>query len=94
MPKLCPVCGPVLSTFCMIIAVWGVVFLALLGLFFNLQAVTLFPDLHFGENETYSVQTVEDKYSAKATQCWISAGMYAVTFVIVYIQNRWNPPVL
>uniref|UniRef100_A0A914Q1S7 Ribonuclease kappa n=2 Tax=Panagrolaimus TaxID=55784 RepID=A0A914Q1S7_9BILA len=94
MAKLCPVCGPVLSTFCMIISVWGVVFLALLGLFFNLQAVTLFPDLHFEEHEEYRTELVEEKYSLKAQQCWMAAGLYLATFVFVYIQNRWNPPVL
>jgi ribonuclease kappa len=94
MAKFWPVCGPVLSTFCMIISVWGVVFLALLGLFFNLQAVTLFPDLHFEEHEKYSVELVEDKYSKKATQCWIAAGLYLGTFAFVWLQNRWNAPVL
>lgn len=35
----------------MVMSVWGVVFLGLLSLFFYLQAVTLFPDLHFGEED-------------------------------------------
>jgi hypothetical protein len=35
----------------MIMSVWGVVFLGLLGLFFYTNAVTLFPDLGFEENE-------------------------------------------
>ena len=33
----------------MVISVWGVVFLGLLGVFFYIRAVTLFPDLHFPE---------------------------------------------
>lgn len=32
-------------SFSMIMSVWGIVFLGLLGLFFYMNAVTLFPDL-------------------------------------------------
>ena len=59
-----------------------------------MQAVTLFPDLHWGEHEEYSIETVEKKYAAKATQCWVAAGLYLGTFVFVWIQNRWNPSIL
>lgn len=38
-------------SFSMVMSVWGVVFLGLLGVFFYLQAVTLFPDLHFAEEK-------------------------------------------
>ncbi|KAK6036045.1 hypothetical protein COOONC_26450 [Cooperia oncophora] len=41
--------GPKMSAFCMVMSVWGVIFLGLLGVFFYVQAVTLFPDLHFSE---------------------------------------------
>lgn len=36
----------------MVMSVWGVVFLGLLGVFFYVQSVTLFPDLHFPEEES------------------------------------------
>jgi len=64
--KLCPICGPKLSAFwlnfltnliknqnffSMIMSVWGAIFLGLLGLFFSLHAVTLFPDLHFDKEQ-------------------------------------------
>ncbi|VDM80174.1 unnamed protein product [Strongylus vulgaris] len=41
--------GPKASAFCMVMSVWGIIFLGLLGVFFYLQAVTLFSDLHFSE---------------------------------------------
>lgn len=94
MGKIFPICGPFLSTFCMIISVWGIIFLGLLGLFFNMKAVTLFPDLHMEEHEHYSPQLMEEKYANKATQCWIAAGFYVVTFAVVWVQNRFNPPLL
>ncbi|KAE9551191.1 hypothetical protein FO519_005604 [Halicephalobus sp. NKZ332] len=94
MGKIFPICGPTLSTFCMIISVWGVVFLGLLGLFFSMKAVTLFPDLHLEESSKFDVHEVEERYVAKATQCWIAAGLYAVTFIGVWLQNRYNPPLL
>ncbi|KAH7729367.1 Protein F49C12.12 [Aphelenchoides avenae] len=74
----------------MVMSVWGIVFLGLLGVFFYINAVTLFPDLHFTENETLTKQTVEDKYQEKAVQCWIAAGMYVVTLIIVFWQNKFN----
>uniref|UniRef100_A0A0N4YYV3 DC_STAMP domain-containing protein n=1 Tax=Nippostrongylus brasiliensis TaxID=27835 RepID=A0A0N4YYV3_NIPBR len=49
MRKVCPLLGPKASAFCMVMSVWGIIFLVLLGVFFYLQAVTLFPDLHFSE---------------------------------------------
>ena len=36
-------------------SVWGVIFLGLLGVFFYMQAVTLFPDLHFNEDEEMKI---------------------------------------
>uniref|UniRef100_A0A8R1TQL3 Uncharacterized protein n=1 Tax=Onchocerca volvulus TaxID=6282 RepID=A0A8R1TQL3_ONCVO len=81
--RLCPLCGPKLSAFCMIMSVWGVVFLGLLGVFFYVQAVNLFPDLHFEQEEP-------DKYAEKATQCWVAAGMYLVTLIVVFWQNKFN----
>lgn len=39
----------------MIISIWGVIFLGLLGLFFYMQAVTLFPDLPFTTEEIQSL---------------------------------------
>ncbi|CAI4224460.1 unnamed protein product [Auanema sp. JU1783] len=89
MGKICPILGPTTSAFCMIMSVWGVVFLGLLGVFFYTQAVTLFPDLHFTE-ENPSTGVIEAKYSEKATQCWIAAGMYGVTLILVFWQNKFN----
>jgi len=77
----------------MIMSVWGIVFLGLLGVFFYMQAVTLFPDLHFDEKQErsgLSSDVIEAKYSEKAVQCWIAAGMYVVTLIIVFWQNKFN----
>ncbi|KAK6113428.1 putative integral membrane protein [Brugia pahangi] len=92
--KLCPICGPKLSAFCMVMSVWGVFFLGLLGVFFYVQAVNLFPDLHFEQDEAgalpLTTAVIEDKYAEKATQCWVAAGMYLVTLIIVFWQNKFN----
>uniref|UniRef100_A0A7E4VGN9 Transmembrane protein n=1 Tax=Panagrellus redivivus TaxID=6233 RepID=A0A7E4VGN9_PANRE len=94
MAKFFPFCGPALSAFCMIMSVWGVIFLGLLGVFFHAQAVTLFPDLALDHHANLDVATVEETYAKKATQCWIAAGLYLGTFVVIFIQNRFNPPLL
>ena len=75
----------------MVMSAWGVVFLGVLGVFFYLQAVTLFPDLHF-ENEEDAIDNmkVEQTFGEKAQQCWIAAGMYLVTLVLVFWQNKFN----
>ncbi|VDL72100.1 unnamed protein product [Nippostrongylus brasiliensis] len=96
MRKVCPLLGPKASAFCMVMSVWGIIFLGLLGVFFYLQAVTLFPDLHFSEESKeggHAAPTIEDietKYSEKATQCWIAAGLYGVTLILVFWQNKYN----
>ncbi|GMT24213.1 hypothetical protein PFISCL1PPCAC_15510, partial [Pristionchus fissidentatus] len=91
MGKVCPMCGPKMSAFCMVMSVWGVVFLGLLGVFFYLQAVTLFPDLHFAEEkDALDNQKVEAAFAEKANQCWIAAGMYFVTLILVFWQNKFN----
>ncbi|CAB3406728.1 unnamed protein product [Caenorhabditis bovis] len=91
MGKVCPLLGPKMSAFCMIMSVWGVIFLGLLGVFFYINAVTLFPDLHFDEsNPQVTTVEIEAKYSEKATQCWIAAGLYAVTLIVVFWQNKYN----
>ncbi|VDK19583.1 unnamed protein product [Anisakis simplex] len=78
-------------------SVWGVIFLGILGVFFYIQAVSLFPDLHFAEEASeagvvppLTNAMIEDKYSEKATQCWVAAGMYLVTLIVVFWQNKFN----
>ncbi|EJW74694.1 hypothetical protein WUBG_14397 [Wuchereria bancrofti] len=36
------------------------------------------------------MHVIEDKYAEKATQCWVAAGMYLVTLIIVFWQNKFN----
>ena len=46
----------------MVISVWGVVFLGLLGVFFYVQSVTLFPDLHFPEEDMAGAKPLSVPY--------------------------------
>uniref|UniRef100_A0A0K0ELR9 Ribonuclease kappa n=1 Tax=Strongyloides stercoralis TaxID=6248 RepID=A0A0K0ELR9_STRER len=83
--------GPKLSAFLIFMSGAGVIFLGILGAFFYSKAVTLFPDLHFLENNIDpTVIEIETKYYEKATQCWIATAMYAVTFIVIIWQNRYN----
>lgn len=86
----------------MIISAWGIVFLGILGVFFYIQATLLFPDLQMPEPEKtdkdhetkevhpYSPGEIVARYTEKATQCWIAAGLYLVTLIAVFWQNKWN----
>lgn len=57
----------------MIMSAWGVIFLGLLGIFFYIQAVNLFPDLHFEEEEP--VEGVVPPLTTALVAAFISHGL-------------------
>ncbi|XP_033112811.1 ribonuclease kappa-B-like [Anneissia japonica] len=78
-------CGPKLSTCCLILSVWGIVMLLLLGVFFEINAVTFIedvtmPELKPGEHLTKSM--LEEAYHKVAVNCFIAAALYGVTFFV------------
>ncbi|XP_062518892.1 ribonuclease kappa-B-like [Corticium candelabrum] len=70
-----PFLGPKCSTFCLILSVWGIIMLALLGIFFRSGAVALYEDVAISGKET-------------SMNCFIVAGIYVVTLALS-IHQRW-----
>ncbi|XP_030760220.1 ribonuclease kappa [Sitophilus oryzae] len=88
-------CGPKLSLCGLIISAWGIVQLALMGVFYYIEAVALAEDLP----EVHSYETLDDFYSQmtrgyqqNAYNCWIAALLYLITMAIsahqFWLNNR------
>jgi len=80
-------CGPKLSLCCLLLSIWGVVQLALMGIFFWVKSVALVEDLPLREEykPTEFAQfyaDVDQAYSQNAYNCWIAACLYVGTFLI------------
>merc|ERR1712189_118567 len=76
--KMPRICGPKLSNCCFILSIWGIVMLLILCILFKVQSVALTEDV---------AHITEKGYNATATNCFIAAGIYGVTFVISFYQR-------
>jgi len=81
-----PLCGPKLSLCGLIISVWGVVQLALMGVFYRIKSVALAEDIpmivpEFKEEKDIVefYRRVDNGYVQNAYNCWIAALLYLVT---------------
>ncbi|KAL7287726.1 hypothetical protein TKK_0018112 [Trichogramma kaykai] len=90
------VCGPKYALCGLVISAWGVIQLALMGIFFFFRSVALIEDIHLEEKDVLDVAQfyVEMKrgYDANAFNCWIAACIYVLTFLFsgyqFYINSR------
>ncbi|XP_059156428.1 ribonuclease kappa-B-like [Physella acuta] len=86
--------GPKCSIYYMIISIWGIIMLALMGIFFQIRSVALFEDLKVDEHEwaaqNYSREFIQVVYQDNAINCWIAAGIYVLLFIFAFIQQRLN----
>ncbi|KAJ8952853.1 hypothetical protein NQ314_007459 [Rhamnusium bicolor] len=81
-----PVCGPKLSLCGLIISVWGIVQLALMGVFYYIGAVALAEDIpeaeyHEGKLQEFYAE-VDKGFKQNAYNCWIAALLYLITLAI------------
>ena len=86
------ICGFGGSLCCMLFSIWGFIMLALLGLFFYLEAVALIEDIPpiKGDN----VGNITESYQMAGTGCFAGAGLYGVTFFLslgFFIFDRVKP---
>ncbi|XP_046580785.1 ribonuclease kappa-like [Haliotis rubra] len=88
----CPICGPKLSAYCMVLSIWAIIMLGLLGLFFYIRSPALFEDVPLGdwEKNNYTYAHVQEKYEQNATNCWIAAGLYFLLLIFSFTQQRMN----
>lgn len=88
-------CGPKLSLCGLIISAWGIVQLALMGVFYYVESVALAEDVPKVEKYTtkedfYSKMTAG--YQQNAYNCWIAALLYLITMAVsahqFWLNNR------
>lgn len=86
------VCGPKASTFGLCLSIWGILQLALTGLFYHYRSVAFIDDLNLSQEAFGSsndlFNEIENKYEQGALNCWIAALMYVAT-LCVSVQQFW-----
>ncbi|KAH3891196.1 hypothetical protein DPMN_015286 [Dreissena polymorpha] len=89
-----PICGPKLSICCTLLSIWGIIQLALLGIFFQIHSPALFEDIPLKEEDweehNFSMSFVHEQYEKTAINCFIGAGIYVAFFIFSYCQFRMN----
>ncbi|KAG9341630.1 hypothetical protein AGOR_G00076890 [Albula goreensis] len=87
-------CGPKLAACGIVISIWGVIMLAMLGIFFSTHAAVLIEDVPFTEedmlNDGNPPQTIYGLYNQVGYNCFIAAGIYVVVGMISFCQVRLN----
>ncbi|XP_076450574.1 ribonuclease kappa-like [Babylonia areolata] len=88
----CPIWGTSCSRYYMVISIWGIVMLALLGIFFWVRSPALFEDVPLGDWEAnhFSKDYAKTKYEQNAINCWIAAAIYVVLFIFSFVQYKMN----
>lgn len=87
-------CGPKLATCGIVISIWGVIMLAMLGIFFSAHSAVLIEDVPFTEEDMHNdkspLQTIYSLYNQVGFNCFIAAGIYVVVGGISLCQVRLN----
>lgn len=84
------ICGPKCSICCSLVSAWGIVMLALMGVFFYVKSPALVEDLPLNETEWEDWDNVEKAYHGTAYNCWIATALYALTLAFSLFQYRLN----
>ncbi|XP_028284860.1 ribonuclease kappa-like [Parambassis ranga] len=74
------ICGPKLAACGIVLSVWGVIMLAMLGIFFTVHSAGLIEDVPLTENDfdpnTNSIQKIYELYNKVGYNCFIAAAVY------------------
>ncbi|XP_068164737.1 ribonuclease kappa-A-like isoform X2 [Antennarius striatus] len=85
------ICGPKLAACGMLLSAWGVVMLAMLGIFFSTHSAVLIEDLPLNNqdfNDTNPPQKIYNVYNGVGYNCFIAAAVYVVVGVFSCCQLR------
>ena len=77
----CRICGPKLSSCCLVISVWGALMLVLMGAFFRIESVALIEDV------ARDATTKHPDWIGTSNNCFIAAGLYVVFFALSWYQR-------
>ncbi|MCI4388309.1 hypothetical protein PGIGA_G00084160 [Pangasianodon gigas] len=87
-------CGPKLAACGIVLSIWGVVMLAMLGIFFSAKSAVLIEDVPFTEedirNDKNPPQAIYSLYNQVAINCFIAAAVYVGVGAISLFQVRLN----
>ncbi|CAF93940.1 unnamed protein product, partial [Tetraodon nigroviridis] len=88
------ICGPKLSACGFILSAWGVIMLALLGIFFTTHSAILIEDVpladedfHQDSNPPHRIYSV---YNSVGYNCFIAAGVYVLVGAFSCCQMKLN----
>ena len=83
------ICGPKMAAMGVLVSLWGLIQLALMGVFFYVRSPALVEDLQLGEHFDYAGdnyanggRVIENAYHQQAINCWICTGLYALLLAL------------
>uniref|UniRef100_A0A3P8Q1G6 Ribonuclease, RNase K a n=1 Tax=Astatotilapia calliptera TaxID=8154 RepID=A0A3P8Q1G6_ASTCA len=88
------ICGPKLAACGIVLSMWGVVMLALLGIFFTTNSAVLIEDVPLTDEDTFKdldpPHRAYDVYQKVGYNCFIAAAMYVVCGLFSCCQMKLN----
>ncbi|KAJ8007749.1 hypothetical protein DPEC_G00097440 [Dallia pectoralis] len=89
----CLFCGPKLAVCGLVISIWGIIMLAMLGIFFTTHSVVLIEDVPFNEEDMQDAnppQIMYDLYNTVSYNCFIAAFVYLLVAALSFCQIKLN----
>ncbi|XP_078284378.1 ribonuclease kappa-A [Rhinoraja longicauda] len=85
-------CGPKLAACGIVLSIWGVIMLALLGIFFSIHSAVLIEDVPFTDEDFMhkDPSRIYRLYEQVSYNCFIAAGIYLVLGGFSFCQIRMN----
>ncbi|XP_016140391.1 ribonuclease kappa-A [Sinocyclocheilus grahami] len=85
-------CGPKLAACGLVLSIWGVVMLAMLGIFFTTHSAVLIEDVPFTEEDFKgeALQNIYKLYNQVGYNCFIAAVLYVGIGFLSFCQVRLN----
>ncbi|XP_071780198.1 ribonuclease kappa-A [Centroberyx gerrardi] len=88
------ICGPKLATCGIVISIWGVIMLAMLGIFFQTHSAVLIEDVPLSEGDIHGdknpPQSIYNLYNKVGYNCFIAAGIYVLVGAFSFCQVKLN----
>ncbi|XP_067299212.1 ribonuclease kappa-A [Pseudorasbora parva] len=87
-------CGPKLAACGLVLSIWGVIMLAMLGIFFTTHSAVLIEDVPFTEEDMHNketpLQNIYKLYNQVGYNCFIAAVIYVGIGFLSFCQVRMN----
>lgn len=87
-------CGPKLAACGLVLSIWGVIMLAMLGIFFTTHSAVLIEDVPFTDKDMEdgptALQNIYKLYNQVGYNCFIAAAIYVGIGFLSFCQVRLN----